>query len=176
MTPSLADEIKHKHCPILGFASEKLLYISTYTDQNYNIPQHLYIYPNGKEIKATLRKSNPLIPPFDHYEDGSVALFVYDFDEQIKRFHDVMVFYEQKKLQYKNNGELYEPSSNTTWKLVRLASDEGFHKIITTFRNGECISHIDYYTHLLYATEADSNKLFESALCGKEISEFNAHF
>lgn len=175
ITTSLADEIKYKHCPILGFSSENLLYVPTYTDQNFNIPENLYIYPNGKEIKASLRKSNPLIPPFDHNEDGSVALFVYELATQVKD-SDVMVFYEQKKLRYKKNGELFEPSSNTTWKLIKLTSNEGFHDIITTYRNGECISHIDYYTHLLYDTEADSGKAFKSALCGQNISEYNAHF
>jgi hypothetical protein len=176
ISTSVADEIKLKDCPILGYASEKLLYVSTYTDQNLNIPENLYIYPNGMEVKAHLRKGNALIPPFDHYDDGSVALFVYEFDKEIIKLRDVMVFYKQKNLQYVNNKELYEPSSNTTWKLTKLISDEGFHKIITTFKNGKCISHIDYYTHLQYATEADSDEAFNTALCGQEISENNAHF
>jgi hypothetical protein len=183
---------------IMGSLYGRLLYVTTYTNEHKIIPQKLYIYPNGKELIATLRIDTPLIEPYKHASDNyskqiGTGRFVYEIQsskqdkkknnesevsdfEEFKNLDNVIVFSSKKKLKIKNK-KLYEATTGKSYEFNnKLYSNEGVHTILTIKKNSRCLKNIDYYYYFTYSVEPSSKKEWRSAYCGKNIDESDAHF
>jgi hypothetical protein len=169
---------------IMGQIAGNLLYVTTYANTHKMTPKNLYIYLNGIKTTARLRENTPLIEPYKHESDSysefiGVGRFVYEIDTLIsedENLKDVIVFLSNRKIIVKDK-ILYEKNTRKSWYFTNeLYSNEGVHTVLTTTKNGRCVSHIDYYYYFPYDVMPSSQKEWRRAACGRPVRQEDVHF
>lgn len=178
---SIAEGTARAETPAIGYVSGGYIYFPTYTSTHSAVPSRIFAYHKNSELVGVLRDTDSLIGPYERggtedYDPGYSGRYVYRIEGDIipTGSSQVFIFRGKKYLKYEN-GVYFDTRSNLAWKVVELASSEGWHEYLQTLQEGKCISFIDYYNYVPYATESAGANAHKNARCGLEIKLNEVH-